>query len=121
MTYLLNIGIRLVVQLLVAGIGGYFIGENNDWPPAARAISFVIMTLFILWMTNLYNFMGGINGLAALEAISICMGIALIYWMQNVNHNVFYLLIIIAASTGGFLFWSFPEQRADSTTKCITV
>jgi Fuc2NAc and GlcNAc transferase len=62
-------------------------------------------------MTNLYNFMDGINGLAALEAISVCMSMALIYWMQATNKDVINFLIIISASTAGFLYWNFPRAK----------
>ncbi len=107
----LNIGIRLAVQFLLASLGIYFIGIDNELPHAARMLSIATMVLFVVWMTNLYNFMDGINGLAALEAISTCLGMALIYWMQNTNSEVLYALIIIAASAGGFLYWNFPRAK----------
>jgi Fuc2NAc and GlcNAc transferase len=107
----LTIGIRLSVQFLLATIGVCFIGIDNDWPPVIRVLSLVIMILFIVWMINLYNFMDGINGLAALEAISVCIGMALIYRIQNANLDALYLLMIIAAGTSGFLFWNFPRAK----------
>jgi Fuc2NAc and GlcNAc transferase len=107
----LNIGLRLALQFLIAGLGLYFIGIDNEWPLTGRALSMVIMAFFIVWMTNLYNFMDGINGLAALEAISVCLGMALIYWMQNANSDVLNLLLIIAASAAGFLYWNFPRAK----------
>ncbi len=107
----LNIGLRLVVQFLLAGLGIYFIGMNNEWSPSIRLLITGLLILFIVWMTNLYNFMDGINGLAALEAISVCIAMAFIYWMQTVNKDAIYLLIIIASSACGFLFWNFPTAK----------
>lgn len=108
----LNIAVRLTIQFLLAGLGIYLIGINNDWSPPVRLITTVILILFIVWMTNLYNFMDGINGLAALEAISACMGMTLIYWMQKTtNTGAICLLIMISASTVGFLFWNFPKAK----------
>lgn len=104
-------GIRLAVQFLLASIGVYYIGINNDWPQPIWTLSFVIMILFIVWTTNPYNFMDGINGLAALDAISVCLGMALIYGVQSTNNEVLYILIIIAISTSGFLFWNFPRAK----------
>lgn len=107
----LNIGIRLTIQFLLAGLGIYFIGINDEWPPLIRLLIAGMMILFIVWMTNLYNFMDGINGLAALEAISVCMSMAFIYWTQTANTDVIYLLIIISASACGFLYWNFPTAK----------
>lgn len=109
--YNLNIGIRLALQFLIAGLGLYFIGIDNEWPLTGQVLSMAIMAFFIVWMTNLYNFMDGINGLAAFEAISVCLGMALIYWMQNTNSDALYLLLIIAASVAGFLYWNFPRAK----------
>lgn len=107
----LNAGIRLAMQFLLAGLGIYFIGMNNEWPPSIRLLISGLMILFIVWITNLYNFMDGINGLAALEAISVCVAMAFIYWMQAMNTDVIYLLIVITSSACGFLFWNFPKAK----------
>lgn len=107
----LNVGVRLTVQFLLAGLGIYFIGLNNEWSPPIQLLITGILVLFIVWMTNLYNFMDGINGLAAFEAISVCAGMAFIYWAKAINTDTIYLLIIITASACGFLFWNFPKAK----------
>lgn len=107
----LNVRIRLATQFLLAGLGIYLIGMNNEWSPPIRLLISCFMILFIVWMTNLYNFMDGINGLAALEAISVCLAMTFIYWMHTANTDVIYLLIIIASSACGFLFWNFPKAK----------
>jgi len=107
----LRVGMRLAMQFLVAGLGMYFIGMNNEWSPSIRLLLSGLMILFIVWMTNLYNFMDGINGLAALEAISVCVAMAFIYWIQTINTGVIYLLIVITSSACGFLFWNFPKAK----------
>lgn len=107
----LNVAIRLTIQFFLAGLGIYLIGINNEWPTPIQLLTAGILILFIVWMTNLYNFMDGINGLAALEAICVCMGMALIYWIKTTNTDAIYLLIIISASAGGFLFWNFPKAK----------
>jgi Fuc2NAc and GlcNAc transferase len=107
----LNIGIRLAVQFLLASLGVYLLGSDHVHHPAVQASLIALMILFVVWMTNLYNFMDGINGLAALEAISTCIGMALIYLMQGVNIEGIYILLIISAGTGGFLFWNFPRAK----------
>ena len=107
----LSVGIRLTVQFLLSGLGLFFIGEQSELSQPIQIFSAGIMILFIVWMTNLYNFMDGINGLAALQAISVCVGMALVYWIHSTNTNAIHLLIIISASTCGFLFWNFPHAK----------
>jgi len=107
----LDIGIRLVVQFFLAGLGIYFIGINNNQPLVIQGLMIVGEVLFLVWMTNLYNFMDGINGLATLEAISACIGIILIYWIKSIDADALYLMIIITASSCGFLYWNFPTAK----------
>jgi Fuc2NAc and GlcNAc transferase len=64
----------------------------------------------IVWMTNLYNFMDGIDGLAGGEATIVCgfagaliaasgqFGLALVAWL-------------LAASSAGFLAWNWAPAR----------
>ena len=42
-------------------------------------IGHLCAVLYLVWMLNLYNFMDGIDGLASVEAITVCMGAVLIY------------------------------------------
>lgn len=107
----LRISIRLTVQFLLAGLGIFFIGTNHELSTFMQLSITAVLILFAVWMTNLYNFMDGINGLAALEAISACTGMALVYWINIADTDVTYILIIIAASTCGFLLWNFPTAK----------
>ena len=34
----------------------------------------ILAALYLVWMLNLYNFMDGIDGIASVEAISVCLG-----------------------------------------------
>ena len=38
---------------------------------------------YLVWLLNLYNFMDGIDGLASLQAIFVCVGGALLYWLNG--------------------------------------
>lgn len=88
-----------------------FIGVNDEWPTVIQFLAAAFLILLTAWITNLYNFMDGINGLAALEAISVCAGMSIIYWMLSTNSDEAYLLSIIAASSCGFLLWNFPKAK----------
>jgi len=37
-------------------------------------LGYVLGAFYLVWLLNLYNFMDGIDGLASIEAISVCLG-----------------------------------------------
>lgn len=69
------------------------------------------LTLFYLvWMLNLYNFMDGIDGIASVEAICVCLSAGLIYALSG-QAALIPLPMLLAAAVAGFLFWNFPPAR----------
>jgi Fuc2NAc and GlcNAc transferase len=70
----------------------------------------ILVILYLVWLLNLYNFMDGINGLAAVEAISVCVGMSFIYAWHNEGYLA-HLPMILSFAVGGFLVWNFPTAR----------
>lgn len=70
----------------------------------------IIAALFLVWMLNLYNFMDGIDGLASAEAITVCLGMSLIYWSTG-NTDLMYAPLVLAVAVAGFLCWNFPPAQ----------
>jgi Fuc2NAc and GlcNAc transferase len=73
-------------------------------------LGYVITWLLVVWLINLYNFMDGIDGLAAGQAVlvgtiagvlSAAAGAAALAWFAAV----------LAASCAGFLRWNLPPAR----------
>jgi len=70
----------------------------------------VTAALAITWMTNLYNFMDGSDGLAG--AMAICgFGSYGIAALCGNDHPLATITLSIAAATGGFLLFNFPPAR----------
>ena len=69
----------------------------------------VPVTLALVWMTNLYNFMDGADGLAGSMAVVGFIGFALAAWPKAPGLAVFSL--VIAAAALGFLTLNFPPAR----------
>lgn len=70
----------------------------------------VLTAVYLVWLLNLYNFMDGIDGIAGVEAVCVCVGGALLYWL--VGYPGFALApLVLAAAVAGFLFWNFPPAR----------
>ncbi|MCI8210393.1 glycosyl transferase [Pseudomonas sp. S25] len=73
-------------------------------------IGAVLAAFYLVWVLNLYNFMDGIDGIASIEAICVCLGACLIYAMSGHAELIMFPLLLAAAVTG-FLFWNFPPAR----------
>lgn len=77
----------------------------------------ILAAIYLVWMTNLYNFMDGINGIAGLQSISVCLGILIIYLLSSFNisinsaSNLLIPPILIMVLSAGFLFWNFPKAK----------
>lgn len=65
---------------------------------------------YLVWMLNLYNFMDGIDGIASIEAIFVCVGAALLSLVAGFE-GLIVLPLLLAAAVAGFLYWNFPPAR----------
>ena len=89
--FTLNIRIRLIIQLATAcTITGVILHNTTHTIPIA-AILGVISILGIAWLTNLYNFMDGINGLAALQTVFVCTSMSLLFFSRRNTPRHFHL------------------------------
>ena len=79
--------------------------------PVALGVAGLLLSGFYLtWMVNLFNFMDGIDGLAAAEAITVSLSGALLWWFTG-GGTGWILAVAFAACVGGFLIWNFPRAR----------
>ncbi len=107
---------RLLAHFLASGFALYCLGGMVSMIPAiwhipgAGLLINCVALVYLVWMLNLYNFMDGINGLAAVEAITVCLGGALIYGLQG-HVPLMLLPLVLAVVVTGFLFWNFPVAR----------
>ncbi|WP_454837905.1 MraY family glycosyltransferase [Pseudomonas mohnii] len=73
-------------------------------------IGYILAAFFLVWMLNLYNFMDGIDGLASVQAISVCLAMCLIYWISG-SVELVWAPLTLAAAVAGFLWWNFPPAK----------
>ena len=71
----------------------------------------IFAILYLVWLLNLYNFMDGIDGLASIEAITVCLGGALLYLSGSETSGQWTAPVLLAMTVAGFLFWNFPPAR----------
>src|ERR1700674_3168229 len=97
--------LRLVVQLAVAIGVVAFVGAIPRLPlppPLDLTLYWLSWPLTVLWLvgvTNFFNFMDGIDGLAGGQAIVSCIGIVIAGWSLQAAE----FAGVLAASTVGFL------------------
>lgn len=70
----------------------------------------LLFAFYLVWLLKLYNFMDGIDGLASLQAIFVCVGGALLYWLNGQLTQAL-LPLSLAFAVFGFLFWNFPPAK----------
>jgi Fuc2NAc and GlcNAc transferase len=69
-----------------------------------------VATVGIVWGTNFYNFMDGIDGLAAGEAVTVSVGAILLLRGTGLAELVL-VGALIGGSSAGFLLWNWPPAR----------
>ena len=99
----LSARLRLFVQLCAATAVVWWLDTSLPWP------ILLLMIVGIGWFTNLFNFMDGIDGIAAAQCLTFCVSAQLLVggvpgWMGE-------LLWVTAASTLGFLAFNWPPAK----------
>ena len=97
--------LRLLVHLLAAGLTLGLLG--SPW------FSFGCVVVTVVWivaMTNAWNFMDGINGIASVNAIVAFLTYASVGWTEG-RSDVSSLSLIAAGATAGFVPFNFPRGR----------
>jgi len=107
---------RLLVHFCSAAWGLYWLGGLPALTVSGHVLDleglgYVGVSFYIVWLLNLYNFMDGIDGLAGIEAITVCCSGALMIWLVAPDSSFWMLPVLLAAAVSGFLVWNFPPAR----------
>jgi Fuc2NAc and GlcNAc transferase len=71
----------------------------------------IAAVVFLVWFLNAFNFMDGIDGIAGVEAISVTTFAALLLAHADAEPSMALALLVVAASSAGFLIWNWPPAR----------
>ncbi len=85
-------------------------GPPGGWPLA----TWLLMPVFLLgalWLLNLYNFMDGIDGLAATQCILACSTAAFLAGWRGADPVYGNACLMLAAVHAGFLIWNWAPAR----------
>jgi UDP-N-acetylmuramyl pentapeptide phosphotransferase/UDP-N-acetylglucosamine-1-phosphate transferase len=81
--------------------------------PIGTVLGSLLVLLWFAGYANVFNFMDGINGLAAGQAVATAMGTALVGLAAGlpVRHPAIVLTAALAGAAGGFLPYNYPRAR----------
>ncbi|GAB7533012.1 glycosyltransferase family 4 protein [Pseudomonas sp. 3A(2025)] len=91
-------------------LGGLAPLDILGWRLESGWVGAILAAFYLVWMLNLYNFMDGIDGIASVEAVTVCVGACLIYSVAGFGALIA-APALLAASVSGFLYWNFPPAR----------
>lgn len=69
-----------------------------------------LAAITVVWFTNLYNFMDGIDGLAGSQAVCASLASGVLLWLSGATGLAVVSLLLCAASAG-FLVWNWPPAK----------
>jgi len=108
---------RLFVHFIAAISALYWLGGVPTlhigmllWHPGLFGNFFI--ALLIVWSLNLYNFMDGIDGIAASEGIFVFGSAAFVFWLNGtISGFMLELMVVLVVAMIGFLAWNWPPAK----------
>ena len=106
-------GLRFAVQAAAVALTLWAAGESllvfpGLLPPL---LDHMVVAVLWLWFINLFNFMDGIDGITAVETITVAIGLAFCFALLNLSFNVIFWPASVAAAALGFLWWNWSPAR----------
>jgi Fuc2NAc and GlcNAc transferase len=108
----LSMRLRLLIYSLVCITVSIFLLQSVQAGNILSGLALLaFVSLTVLWSLNLYNFMDGIDGFAALQTALACCGAALLCLGSGYESDYSLFCLVLAAAHFGFLVWNFPPAR----------
>ena len=106
---------RLLVQIIAAVLAVTILGGLSEIHFGGTVVDLGLAgdaaaVFCIVWFTNAFNFMDGIDGIAASEAICIAGGAWIVSSLTG-GGVASALLVALSASSLGFLVWNWPPAK----------
>ena len=97
--------------ILIVGIGFPSQISLFDRTIDTGIIGSILGVLYLVWLLNLFNFMDGTDGIAASEALFVCVAGAILNFHVLSDSNFSAAAIILASSTFGFLLFNWSPAK----------
>ena len=112
--------VSVVTRLFVTASAGIFaivssgtvissvgLGQTIDAILGIRPIAIVFTAIALAGLSNAFNLIDGLNGLAATKSILLYIAIAMIAF-SNQDSSLALVSLFLASATAGFLLWNWP-------------
>jgi Fuc2NAc and GlcNAc transferase len=114
--YDLPVMVRIILHFVVAAVIVAWLGKitsieiSPDLTFSLGVLSIPITLLWVVWMTNLYNFMDGSDGIAAVQGMiaSAAMGL---WFLWADGSGLAMVCLVLFAALSGFLVWNWSPAR----------
>jgi Fuc2NAc and GlcNAc transferase len=112
----LSPAVRLLVHFAAAAwalawLGGLPPVRLGDHIFSFGAFGYIVGMLGVTWALNLFNFMDGIDGIAAAEAAFMCAAWTLLVFVGKTPDAMGTAALLFAAACAGFLFWNWAPAK----------
>jgi Fuc2NAc and GlcNAc transferase len=105
-------GVHLAAAIFaVAVLGAIRLAVFRGLGAGAYWLSALSTVFTLAWATNLFNFMDGIDGLAAGEAIFVSAGGSILNYASGGDAGLTAAMACLSAATLGFMLWNWPPAR----------
>ena len=113
--------VPVIIRLLshVAAAFWFLVWFGSSSSASVWAVSFgwpspqsLAAGIYVVCLINLTNFMDGIDGIASVEAITVCIGGVILYFILAPERSPWLMPACVAAATAGFLYWDGRQQRS---------
>jgi Fuc2NAc and GlcNAc transferase len=102
-----HLGAAIWALAWLGGLDGLQIGSQQI---ALGFVANVLAVIGIVWWINLYNFMDGIDGIAAGQAVTVACAAAVLMALSGAT-SMLALPILLAGAASGFLIWNWAPAR----------
>lgn len=106
--FTVHVAAALWAVMWLGGLPPFVVGEHVvslGW------VGYVLAVLAIVWTLNLFNFMDGIDGIAASEAVFVAWSGVLLAVIGGSTSGTSMAALALGASACGFLLWNWPPAR----------
>jgi Fuc2NAc and GlcNAc transferase len=112
----LSARVRLSVHFAAAAWALFWLGGLPPLQFGQRVfdlsvMGYVLGALGIVWTLNLFNFMDGVDGIAASEAVFVAGAGAAIYLIHDASPELPALAVSLVGACAGFLIWNWPPAK----------
>jgi Fuc2NAc and GlcNAc transferase len=97
-------------MVLFAAVGLEALPPSPLWT-AGPGVAWIVGVIAIVWSVNLFNFMDGIDGLAAAQCVFVVVSAALVLASHGGIDGSALPPIAMAGAAAGFLIWNRPPAR----------